>query len=72
LTYEKKPTKTLDEKRKQLRNREIKYFRVQWKHHPKREATWEKEDDLRREYPYLFRYLVLENLGRSSYKGERM
>jgi hypothetical protein len=56
LTYEEKPTKILGEKWKQLRNRAIKYCRVQWKHHPEREATWEKEDDLRRDYPYLFRY----------------
>jgi hypothetical protein len=55
LTYEEKPTKILDEKWKQLRNRAIKYCRVQWKYHPEREATWEKEDDLCRDYPYLFR-----------------
>jgi hypothetical protein len=30
---------------------------VQWKNHPKREATWEKEEDLRKSYPELFRYL---------------
>jgi hypothetical protein len=58
LTYEKKPAKILDEKWKRLRNRAIKYCRVQWKHHPEREAILEKEDDLRRDYPYLFRYLV--------------
>jgi hypothetical protein len=63
LTYEEKSTKILDEKWKQLRNRAIKYCRVQWKHHPEREATWEKEDDLRRDYSYLFRYLVSATLG---------
>jgi hypothetical protein len=72
LTYEEKPTKILDEKWKKRRNRAIKYCRVQWKHHPERAATWEKEDDLRRDYPYLFRYLVPATLGRSSYKEERM
>jgi len=56
LTYEEKPSKILAEQWKQLRNRAIKYCRVQWKHHPEREATWEIEDDLRRDYPYLFRY----------------
>jgi hypothetical protein len=63
LTYEEKPTKILDEKWKQLRNRAIKYCRVQWKHHPEREATLEKEDDLHRDYPYLFRYLVSATSG---------
>jgi hypothetical protein len=72
LTYEEKQTKILDEKWKQLRNRAIKYCRVQWKHHPEREATWEKEDDLRRDYPYLFRILVQATSGQSSYKEERM
>jgi hypothetical protein len=45
---------------------------VQWKHHPKREDTWEKDENLRRDYPYLFRYLVSATSGQSSYKGERM
>jgi hypothetical protein len=72
LTYEEKPTKSLDEKWKQLRNRAIKYCRVQWKHHLERQATWEKEDDLCRDYPNLFRYLVPATSGRSSYKEERM
>ena len=58
LTFEEKPLKNLAEKWKQVRSRAIKYYRVQWKNHPEREATWEKEDDLRRDYPYLFRYLL--------------
>ena len=56
LSYAEKPTKILAERWKQLRNRAIKYYKVQWKHHIEREATWEIEDDLRGEYPYLFRY----------------
>ena len=55
LTYVEKPAKILAEIWKQLRNRAIKYCKVQWKHHPEREATWEKEDDLREAYPELFR-----------------
>ena len=42
LTYEVKPFKNLGENWKRLRNRAIKYCKVQWKHHPEREATWEK------------------------------
>ena len=56
LTYEEKPLKILEENWKRLRNRAIKYCKVQWKHHSEREATWEKEDDLREAYPELFRY----------------
>ena len=55
LTYVEKPAKILAEIWKQLRNRAIKYCKVKWKHHPEREATWEKEDDLREAYPELFR-----------------
>ena len=55
LTHVEKPAKILAEIWKQLRNRAIKYCKVQWKHHPEREATWEKENDLREAYPELFR-----------------
>ena len=56
LTYAERPAKILAEEWKRLRNRAIKYCKVQWKHHPAREATWEKEEDLRKDYPELFRY----------------
>jgi hypothetical protein len=56
LTYIEHPSKILDENWKRLRNRPIKYCKVQWKHHSAREATWEKEEDLRQAYPELFRY----------------
>ncbi|KAK1629506.1 hypothetical protein QYE76_003821 [Lolium multiflorum] len=56
LTYIEKPAKILEESWKQLRNKAIKYCKIQWKHHPEREATWEKEEDLRETYPELFRY----------------
>jgi hypothetical protein len=56
LTYIEHPSKILDKNWKRLRNRAIKYCKVQWKHHSAREATWEKEEDLRQAYPELFRY----------------
>ena len=56
LTYEERPSKILEENWKRLRNRAIKYCKVQWKHHPvKGKPTWEKEEDLRKSYPELFR-----------------
>ncbi|KAK1611784.1 hypothetical protein QYE76_035457 [Lolium multiflorum] len=42
LTYIEKPAKILEESWKQLRNKAIKYCKIQWKHHPEREATWKK------------------------------
>jgi hypothetical protein len=65
LTYVEEPSKILAENWKQLRNRAIKYCKVQWKHHPEREATWEKEEDLRTAYPEFFRYTLPLTLGRS-------
>jgi hypothetical protein len=59
LIYVEKPTKILEENWKRLRNRAIKFCKVQWKHHSEREATWEKEEDLRQTYPKLFRYTNL-------------
>ena len=72
LTYEEKPSKILAENWKRLRNRAIKYCKVQWKHHPEREATWEKEEDLRRDHPQLFRYEVTQLRDEVFNKGERM
>jgi hypothetical protein len=42
LTYIEEPSKFLAKNWKQLRSRSNKYCKVQWKHHPEREATWEK------------------------------
>jgi hypothetical protein len=58
LTYVEEPSKILAENWKQLCNKAIKYCKVQWKHHPEREATWEKEEDLRIAYPEFFRYIL--------------
>jgi hypothetical protein len=63
LTYVEESSKILAENWKQLRNRAIKYCKVQWKHHPEREATWENEEDLRTAYPEFFRYTLPPNFG---------
>jgi hypothetical protein len=63
LTYVEEPSKILAENWKQLRNRAIKYCKVQRKHHPEREATWEKEEDLRTAYPDFFRYILPHTSG---------
>jgi hypothetical protein len=63
LTYVEEPSKILAENWKQLRNRAIKYCKVQWKHHPERESTWEKEEELRTAYPKFFRYTLPQTSG---------
>ncbi|XP_052177523.1 uncharacterized protein LOC127791581 [Diospyros lotus] len=54
LTYIERPVKILDHKEKRLRSKSIPLVKVQWNHHSDREATWELEEDLRRQFPELF------------------
>jgi hypothetical protein len=48
LTYTEYPIKILDTLARVTRNK------VQWSHHSKDEATWEREEELRVEFPHLF------------------
>jgi hypothetical protein len=44
----------LDRAVKETRRTTIPFCKVLWSNHTEREATWEKEADLRKEYPHLF------------------
>ncbi|PKU80594.1 hypothetical protein MA16_Dca011718 [Dendrobium catenatum] len=48
------PEKIIDYDVKQLRSREIPYVKVLWKHGSEKDATWEKESEMRESYPLLF------------------
>ena len=65
LTYEEKPIKILETAERNTRTKTIKFCKVQWSHHTEEEATWEREDDLRRDHPHLFASLS-EARGRAS------
>ncbi|KAI0496377.1 hypothetical protein KFK09_022693 [Dendrobium nobile] len=54
LSYKEEPELILAHDVRKLRNKEIPMVKVQWKHRTAREATWEKESDMRKSYPYLF------------------
>ena len=54
LTYEEKPIKILETAERVTRTKTIKFYKVQWNHHSEEEATWEREDDLRKDHPHLF------------------
>jgi hypothetical protein len=54
LTYIEHPVKILETSERVTRNKKIKMCRVQWSHHTEDEATWEREDELRKTYPDLF------------------
>ena len=54
LSYTEHPIRILEEAELKLRNRAIKMIKVQWSNHTEDEATWEREDQLRADYPELF------------------
>ncbi|KAA0026248.1 pol protein [Cucumis melo var. makuwa] len=54
LSYEEQPIKILAREVKMLRNRGITLIKVVWQNHRAEEATWERESDMRAQYPKLF------------------
>jgi hypothetical protein len=54
LSYKEHPIRILDETERKTRQKTIKFLKVQWSNHSEDEATWEREDQLRAEYPELF------------------
>jgi hypothetical protein len=57
--------KILDISEKVTRNNRYKMFKVKWSNHIEEEATWEKEDQLKTEFPDTFSNLS-ESRGRDS------
>ena len=53
LTDTEHQEKILETSERVTRNKRIKMCRVQWSHHSEAEATWEREDELRKTYPDL-------------------
>ena len=54
LTYEEYPIKILQMAERVTRSRVIKMCKVQWNRYTEDEATWEREEELRKTYPQLF------------------
>ena len=54
LQYHERPIKILDVATRQTRRPTVRFYRGQWSNHTYAEATWEREDDLRKEFPHLF------------------
>jgi hypothetical protein len=54
LTYTEYPIKILDTLTRVTRNKVIKICQVQRSHHGEDEATWEREKELRIDFPHLF------------------
>ena len=54
LTYEEYPVRILETAKRVTRSRVIRMCRVQCNRYTEEEATWEREEDLRKSYPQLF------------------
>jgi hypothetical protein len=54
LTYQEYPVKILDTSKKVTRDNRYKMCKMQWSNHTEEEATWEKEDQLKAEFPDIF------------------
>jgi hypothetical protein len=54
LSYQEYSVKILDMSERVTRNKRIKMCKVQWSHHTEREATCEREEELKAEFPSFF------------------
>src|SRR4051812_37118627 len=54
LSYPQRPVRVLETSERTTRNKTVKFMKLQWAHHSEKEATCEREDHLRSEYPELF------------------
>ena len=54
LSYEEHSVQILGREEKELRSKTISLVKVLWTNHLVEEATWEREDQMRSQYPHLF------------------
>jgi hypothetical protein len=54
LSYYEYHVKILETSERVTRNKRIKMRKMQWSHHTEEEATWEREEELKAEFPNFF------------------
>jgi len=54
LSYLKRPVKILNQRDQILRNKSIPLVQVLWRNPVSEELTWEREEDMRSNFPFLF------------------
>jgi hypothetical protein len=54
LSYQEYPIKILEMSKRVTWNKRIKMCKVQWSHHTEEEATLEREEELKTEFPRFF------------------
>jgi hypothetical protein len=70
LSYEEKPVQVLDTQERVTRSRVVKLYKVVWSNHSERDATWEREDYLKVNYPKFYNeWYAFQISGRDFYKG---
>jgi hypothetical protein len=70
FSYQEYPVKILETSERVTRNKKIKMCKVQWSHHTEEEATWEREEELKVEFPNFFSNLS-DSRGQDSFQGGR-
>jgi hypothetical protein len=70
LSYQEYPLRILETSERVPWNKKIKMCKVQWSHHTEDEVTWEREEELKAEFPSFF--LIRPNLrDKIHFKGDR-
>jgi hypothetical protein len=54
LSYQDYPVKILETSERVTWNKRIKMCKEQWSHHTEEEPTWEREEELKAEFPCFF------------------
>jgi hypothetical protein len=54
LSYQEYLIKILETSESVTRNKKIKMCKVQWSHHTENKVTWEREEELKAEFPCFF------------------
>jgi hypothetical protein len=57
LSYQEYRVKILETSERVIQNKMIKMCKVQWSHHTKEEATWDREEELKAEFPSFFLFV---------------
>jgi hypothetical protein len=66
ISYQEYPVKILQTCERVTRNKRIRMCEVQWSHHTEEEATWERKEELKAEFPN-FLFDPSESRGRDSF-----
>jgi hypothetical protein len=70
ISYQAYTIKILETSKRVTWNKRIKMIKVQWSHHTEEEATWERDEEMKLEFPSFFSDPI-ESRGWDHFKGAR-